>query len=219
MLLRVLILLFFTGLAGSGWAQSLGTISGTVRDRRTQETLPGVSVTLEGTSLGTATDAEGRFRLTSIPTGAYNLRATFVGYDPLLRTNVPVSSGNATLLTLELSPAAQQLGEVQVVANRSIRVATAETPLSVQRISSEEIGAIPAATSTSPRWCRRCRGWAAGARAAPPAFATTSSSGAGRPTKTCITSTASKCPSSTTSKPRARPAARPAFSTCRFWKT
>jgi len=143
MLLRVLILLFFTGLAGSGWAQSLGTISGTVRDRRTQETLPGVSVTLEGTTLGTATDAEGRFRLSSIPTGAYNLRATFVGYDPLLRTNVPVSSGNATLLTLELSPAAQQLGEVQVVANRSIRVATAETPLSVQRISSEEIRSNP----------------------------------------------------------------------------
>ncbi|HEX8659187.1 MAG TPA: TonB-dependent receptor [Hymenobacter sp.] len=143
MMMRFVILLLLVSLANSSWAQSLGTISGTVRDRRTQETLPGVSVTLEGTTLGAATDAEGRFRLASIPTGAYNLRATFVGYDPLLRTNVPVSSGNATVLTLELSPAAQQLGEVQVVANRSIRVATAETPLSVQRINSEEIRSNP----------------------------------------------------------------------------
>ena len=102
-----------------------------------------MTLTLEGTALGTATDGEGRFRLTGVPTGFYSLRASFVGYDVLLRPNVQVSSGNANVLTLELSAGAQQLGEVQVMANRAIRVATAETPLSVQRITSEEIKSNP----------------------------------------------------------------------------
>ncbi|RAK62917.1 TonB-dependent receptor [Hymenobacter edaphi] len=124
-------------------AQTTGIITGTVRDRRTQELLPGVTVGLEGASLGTVTDEQGRYRLAGVPTGSYNLRASFVGYDALLRANVVVTSGNANTLNLELSPAAQQLGEVQVVANRAIRVATAETPLSVQRLSVEEIRSNP----------------------------------------------------------------------------
>ncbi|MBC6988389.1 TonB-dependent receptor [Hymenobacter sp. BT491] len=137
---QLLMLLFLTATA---LAQSTGTISGSVRDRKTQELLPGVTITLEGTTLGTASDGEGRFRLTGIPPGSYNLRATFIGYDPLLRANVLVNSGNANVLSLELNSGTQQLGEVQVVANRAIRVATAETPLSVQRITTEEIKSNP----------------------------------------------------------------------------
>ena len=124
-------------------AQTTGTVTGTVRDRKTQELLPGVTVVLKGTELGTATDADGRYRLTGVPTGSYNLRASFIGYDPLLRANVVVTSGNANTLNLELNTSAQQLGEVQVTASRAIRVATAETPLSVQRLSVEEIRSNP----------------------------------------------------------------------------
>ncbi|UYZ59986.1 TonB-dependent receptor [Hymenobacter latericus] len=125
------------------WAQSTGVLSGTVRDRTTQQLLPGVSVSLEGSSLGTATDEQGRFRLTNIPTGSYNVRATFVGYEPLVRANVVITSGNANIVALELVPAAQQLGEVQITANRAIRAATPETPLSVQRLNVEEIKSNP----------------------------------------------------------------------------
>ncbi|SHJ14698.1 Outer membrane receptor proteins, mostly Fe transport [Hymenobacter daecheongensis DSM 21074] len=124
-------------------AQATGSITGIVRDRATQQTLPGVTVVLEGTQLGTGTDATGRYRLTGIPTGSYNLRASFIGYAPLLRANVQVNSGNANIIDLELSADAQQLGEVQVTANRATRVATAETPLSVQRINTEEIKSNP----------------------------------------------------------------------------
>ncbi|GAB2965391.1 TonB-dependent receptor [Hymenobacter coalescens] len=124
-------------------AQSTGVLTGTVRDRATQQLLPGVTVALEGTALGAATDEQGRFRLSGIPTGSYNVRASFVGYEPLLRANVSITSGNANIVSLELTPAAQQLGEVQVTANRAIRVATAETPLSVQRLNVEEIKSNP----------------------------------------------------------------------------
>ena len=122
---------------------STGSITGLVRDRLTQETLPGVTVLLEGTALGTATDATGRYRLTGIPVGSYNLRGTAVGYEPLLRANVLVNSGNGNVIDLELSAGSQALDEVTVTASRAIRVATPETPLSVQRINTEEIRSNP----------------------------------------------------------------------------
>ncbi|MBC6605673.1 TonB-dependent receptor [Hymenobacter sp. BT188] len=124
-------------------AQSTGVLTGTVRDRKTQESLPGVTVILEGTTLGAASDAEGRYRLTDIPVGSYNVRASIIGYDMLLRANVVITSGNASIINLELTSNTQQLSEVQVVGSRAIRVATAETPLSVQRINTEEIKSNP----------------------------------------------------------------------------
>ncbi|QIL75059.1 TonB-dependent receptor [Hymenobacter sp. HDW8] len=124
-------------------AQSTGVLTGTVRDRKTQESLPGVTVILEGTNLGAASDAEGRYRLTDIPVGSYNVRASIIGYDMLLRANVVITSGNASIINLELSSNTQQLAEVEVVGSRAIRVATAETPLSVQRINTEEIKSNP----------------------------------------------------------------------------
>ncbi|MBT2558373.1 TonB-dependent receptor [Hymenobacter sp. ISL-91] len=124
------------------WAQT-GVLSGTVRDRATQQPVPGATVTLEGSSLGTAADEQGRFRLANIPTGSYNVRASFIGYEPLLRANVVITSGNANIVGLELVSGQQQLGEVNVVASRAIRVATAETPLSVQRLSAQEIKSNP----------------------------------------------------------------------------
>jgi len=130
-------------LAAGAQAQNVSTLAGTVRDRATQEPLPGVSITLEGTDFGTATDAEGRYRLTGVPAGAYNLRASFVGYDPLVRANIALSTGNVNTLNLELNAAPQALSEVTVTANRAIRVATAETPLSVQRLTTEEIKSNP----------------------------------------------------------------------------
>ena len=141
--MRITTLLLLLLLAFAAHAQNPGTLAGTVRDRTTQEALPGVSVTLDGTSFGTTTDAEGRYRLTGVPAGAYNLRAVFVGYDALLRADVAVSSGNVNTLNLEVNKAPQALGEVTVTASRAIRVATAETPLSVQRLTTEEIKSNP----------------------------------------------------------------------------
>ena len=143
MRLLPLLVCFWLALAFAARAQNPGTVAGTVRDRATQEVLPGVGITLEGTDFGTVTDAEGRYRLTGVPAGAYNLRVGFVGYDPLVRSNISLSSGNVNTLNLELNAAPQALGEVTVTASRAIRVATAETPLSVQRLTTEEIKSNP----------------------------------------------------------------------------
>lgn len=92
--------------AFSSWAQT--TLTGTVRDARTNEALPGVSVIVGGTTRGTATDAEGQFKLAANPGEV--LVISFLGM-----TKQEISVGNQTTLTIKLAESEQKLGEVVVV--------------------------------------------------------------------------------------------------------
>ena len=67
----------FIGLQ-SAFAQS--TVSGTVTSAEDGGTLPGVSVIIQGTSLGTTTDMDGKFTL-SVPAGSKALVFSFVGME------------------------------------------------------------------------------------------------------------------------------------------
>ncbi|SIR43749.1 TonB-dependent receptor [Pontibacter lucknowensis] len=126
------------------FAQS-GVITGTVRDANTRETLIGVSVQVVGTQLGTVTNESGSYRIDNIPLGSYTLQSSYIGYQPLSKFNVNVTSGNAQIINFELVPASSQLGEVEVVARRrqSAAIADIVTPLSVQSLSTEEIRSNP----------------------------------------------------------------------------
>ncbi len=72
----ILTFLFF--ISSFSYAQS--TLKGVVVDSLTQETLVGATVFLVGTSLGSACDIEGEYRITNIPDGKYNVRVSYVGY-------------------------------------------------------------------------------------------------------------------------------------------
>ncbi len=124
-------------------AQNTGTLTGTVKDKLTQEALIGVSIKLDGTEIGKATDLDGNFRISGIPPKAYNVVATYVGYAAQTKFNVVITTGNANQLNFELEPDGNALGEVLVSINRSVRIASAETPLSIQNLSVEEIKSNP----------------------------------------------------------------------------
>ena len=62
-------------------AQSV--INGLVKDENGVH-LPGVAILLEGTTMGTATDMDGRFKLT-IPAGKHRLTFTFIGMKPVYK--------------------------------------------------------------------------------------------------------------------------------------
>lgn len=57
-----------------------GVISGTVLEKDSGEPLFSANVLLLGTTLGSATDEEGRFRIVNIPHGDYVLQVSFIGY-------------------------------------------------------------------------------------------------------------------------------------------
>ncbi|WP_188814395.1 SusC/RagA family TonB-linked outer membrane protein [Hymenobacter cavernae] len=71
-----------------------GTIRGRVVDAKGAG-LPGVTVVLEGTTLGASTDAEGAYTIQNVPPGSYTLITSFVGYNTN-RIPVTVTSGQTT---------------------------------------------------------------------------------------------------------------------------
>ena len=111
------------------------TITGTVRDRATQEPLVGVSVVLEESTplTGTVSDIEGKFSLTTSP-GSYNVTASFVGYTSLTKFNVLFTSGNINSLSFELEEMQTTLTEIVVDGKKTAEAPTIESPLSVQRL-------------------------------------------------------------------------------------
>jgi hypothetical protein len=134
------LLIFTTMLFG----QNKGNLSGWVVDKNTQFPIAGVSVKVLNTPYSTITDSNGKYVIKSIPTGQYQIKFISIGSYPLTLFNVIVSSGNEISNTIELIPESFQLAEVRVGGNRkTARAASLETPLSVQRLTSEEIKSSP----------------------------------------------------------------------------
>jgi TonB-linked SusC/RagA family outer membrane protein len=98
-------------LAGSALAQSKPpvTITGKITAAKTNETLPGVTVLLKGTTNGTATGADGTYSL-SVPGGDGTLIFSFVGY---VKREVPLNG--KTSISLSLDPDDNALDDVVVV--------------------------------------------------------------------------------------------------------
>ena len=140
LLLTILFFLFFT----AARAQGNGQLSGKVVDRATQSPLAGVSISLQDSSKGTVTDQAGIFRFTDLEIKTYNLVFSAVGYKPQTYYNIVISAGNETNLNVELEPAVASLSEVVIRSNRrTAAAATIESPLSVQRLTTEEIRSNP----------------------------------------------------------------------------
>lgn len=127
------------------FAQNNGSISGKVIDKLSQKPLPNASIKIEGSANAAAiADTNGVFRITGIELKTYNVTITNVGYKPETLYNITINSGNENNFNIELEPDAGQLSEVVIRSNkRTVRAATLETPLSVQRLTTEEIKTNP----------------------------------------------------------------------------
>lgn len=73
-----------------------GTLSGSAKDKLTQEPLIGATIQIESAQLGAATDVDGNFRISNITPGSYNITVSYVGYATQTRYNVVITSGNAS---------------------------------------------------------------------------------------------------------------------------
>ena len=125
-------------------AQNNGRLSGVVVDKLTQKILPNVSVSIEGIAKGAIADTNGIFRIIGIPLKTYNIIFSLVGYKKQTLFNVVINAGNENNFNIELEQSGGALTEVLVKTNkRTARAATLETPLSVQRLTTEEIKSNP----------------------------------------------------------------------------
>ncbi len=124
--------------------QNTGKLSGVLVNRKTQQNLSGLTVALAPSGAKLVSDSTGGFRFTSLLPGAYAIKITGIGIQEKLLTNVIVTSGNENILTIELEPSINLLNAVTVTGRRNTAKATTlESPLSIQRLTSEEIKANP----------------------------------------------------------------------------
>ncbi len=141
---RILILSFALFVFQISNAQNTGSITGFVVDKATQQPLDGASIKLDGSEKGTIADSLGKFRIAAIPVKTYNLEISKVGYKTFTLYNIVINSGNENNYSIELEQNATLLTEVVIKTNkRTARAATLETPLSVQRLTTEEIKSNP----------------------------------------------------------------------------
>ena len=112
-LLFALIFLSFSGLQ----AQT-GSISGTIVDKQNGESLIGANILIKGTSVGAASDLEGKFTIKNVSPGTYTLVVSMVSYAKLTITDVVVKSGSIVKLNISLSSKAIETEEVIVTAKK-----------------------------------------------------------------------------------------------------
>ena len=99
-------------------AQSVGKISGTIKDAETGEVLVGCNVTLVGTGSGASTDLEGAYFILNIPPGRYDIQASMVGYQKVIQRGAIVNAGRTTIADFALTRSLVQEQEVIVQAVR-----------------------------------------------------------------------------------------------------
>jgi TonB dependent receptor/CarboxypepD_reg-like domain/TonB-dependent Receptor Plug Domain len=141
---RILATALFILISALSAEAQTGVITGVVKDRGTQEPLIGVNVVLENVqpAAGAVTGIDGSYKITA-PTGSYTIKVSSIGYQEQRKFNVVLTSGNSSIVNFELDEETVQLNEIEVTAKRSAAVATIENPLSIQKLSVEEIRSNP----------------------------------------------------------------------------
>ncbi|WP_245916981.1 SusC/RagA family TonB-linked outer membrane protein [Mucilaginibacter yixingensis] len=104
-------------MSGLTFAQT-GSITGKVVDEH-QQPLPGATVVLQGSTIGTTTDANGVFRISNVKRGTYNLVASFISYNSL--TKSVTLSGATVAVDFDLQPASKALNEIVVIGYGTVR--------------------------------------------------------------------------------------------------
>lgn len=111
----LLLLLVLTLMETSAFAQGR-TITGTVTDQLTKESLPGASVIIKGTTKGASTDINGKYSLNVTPTDKI-LLVSFIGY-----VSTEVTIGAQNVIDVQLSLAQTTLDEFVVVGYGTSKV-------------------------------------------------------------------------------------------------
>lgn len=109
---KMLLLLFFS--VGVFAQQPTQTIRGTVTDESAGLPLPGVNIVIMGTTTGTETNREGNFELDDIKVGRYNIKFSFIGYEPVILREISVSSSKEVVLNVTMRESSTSLSEVIV---------------------------------------------------------------------------------------------------------
>lgn len=118
-----------------------GKIAGRVVDAATGDPLPGVNVLIEGTTQGTATNADGEYVIIRVRPGTYAVRAQFLGFQTQVTENVVVVIDQTTRVDFRLGEEVLEGEEIIVTAERPIVQVDRTTTTAV--VGEEQLEALP----------------------------------------------------------------------------
>ena len=134
---RLLLLVITLSATLSLFAQQL--VEGTVTDAKTNETLIGVAIQIKGTILGTTTDVDGKYRLTSDQlTSVSVLIYSYIGY-----ASVEQVVGNLSVINIQLNAEQIMLDELVVIGYGTAKKRNVLG--AVTKVNSKELTMLPVA--------------------------------------------------------------------------
>lgn len=144
LLLSIYAMLSFVLLSEGVSAQ--GTLKGKITDSQNLS-LPGASILLRGTTIGSVSNQNGEFSILNINEGTYDLVVSYLGYSPLSQT-IKILNGETTVVNLKLAETTFEGKEFIVFGDRLKGQARA---LNQQKnnanitniVSSDQIGRFP----------------------------------------------------------------------------
>ncbi len=99
--------------------EKYGSIKGILTDNKTGDPVIGVSVIIEGTTLGAITDFDGKYFIEKVPPGIYNLKITSLHYKSDIIKQVTVIVDVTTEVSFKLTKAENELdSEISVTAEK-----------------------------------------------------------------------------------------------------
>ena len=144
-------MLLVVGVSASGAGQGAGTISGTIEDE-SGGVLPGVTVTATNTGTGgtrtAVTNGQGRYEITNLPAGRYDVRGVLPGFSSDAAT-VTVAAGGSALVDMSLAIA--PLAETVTVTRTEQQLSAVPTAVAVVGRETIEVGQRRASLDESLR--------------------------------------------------------------------
>ena len=122
----------------SAFSQEKYTVSGTVYDNSSNETLIGVSVYFPELNAGTTTNEYGFYSLT-IPEGTYKIQISYLGFSTIIET---INLSEKLTKNFNLKEEAESLGEIIIQADIE-KINIRSPQMSVNKLTSASIKQIP----------------------------------------------------------------------------
>ena len=120
------------------------TIHGHITDSHTKEHIPYITVTIDGTTIGTTTDATGHYTLYHVPVGKFVVSVSAIGY-ATQNKEVEVECGTDLQLNFETTEEQISVDAVVVSANRNA-TKRSEAPTLVNIVDSDLLNKVSAPT-------------------------------------------------------------------------
>lgn len=140
--LQILSAILSFGIFSGVFAQGSGKIAGKITDAETGEGIIGANIIVEGTNAGAASDINGDYFIIKVPSGRFNVKASYIGYSNTVIQNVQVLTDLTTNVDIKISASSVNLGE-EVIVLAQAPLVRKDLTSTESRVTAEEIDQLP----------------------------------------------------------------------------